>query len=61
MNKEDEKLFERIKEEEVKHGLVLEENGDENTFHKVMKRLIDESPAPKRSKRGITRSRGERK
>jgi hypothetical protein len=54
MRKEDEKLLQRIEQEQEKHGLVLEDNADENSFHKVMKRLIDESPAPqqKRTKRG---------
>jgi hypothetical protein len=64
MRKEDEKVLQRIKQEQDKHGLVLEENVDEDTFHKVMQRLIEEPPAPKKKRgkrRGITKSRGRRK
>jgi hypothetical protein len=64
MRTEDEKLLARVKTEQDKRGLVLEENVDEGGFHKVMQRLIEEPPAPKKKRgkrRGITKSRGKRK
>jgi hypothetical protein len=50
-------MLARLKCEREIHGLVLDENEDEDDFHKVIKRLIDEPPAPKRGKRDITKSR----
>jgi len=47
----DDKMLARLKHEQDKHGLVLGENTDEDTFHKVVKRLIDEPPAPKQKRR----------
>jgi len=63
MRKQDEKLLTRVKDEQDERGLVLEEDVDEGGFHKVIQRLIEEPPAPKRKrrKRGITKSRGKRK
>jgi len=63
MHKEDEELLARVKHEQEKRGLVLKENTDEGGFHKVMQRLIEEPPAPKRKrgKRVITKSRGRQK
>jgi hypothetical protein len=58
MHKEDEELLARVKQEQDKRGLVLEGNADERDFHKVMQRLIEESPAPKRKKK---RKRGIKK
>jgi hypothetical protein len=59
MHKEDEELLARVKQEQENRGLVLEKNVDERAFHKVVQRLIEEPPAPKRKrgKRGITKSR----
>jgi hypothetical protein len=61
MHKEDEELLARLKREQEKRGLVLEENIDEGGFRKVIQRLIEEPPAPKRKrgKRG-TKSRREK-
>jgi hypothetical protein len=60
MRKEDEKLLQRIKQEHDKHGLELEESADESDFHKVMQRLFEEPPLPKR-KRVRRLKRGARK
>jgi hypothetical protein len=55
MLKEDEELLKRLQKERDEHGLVLENNVDERGFHKVLKRLIDEPPAPKMKKRRSTK------
>jgi len=39
MNKKDEELLTRVKQEHEKRGLVLGESVDEGGFHKVMERL----------------------
>jgi hypothetical protein len=51
VTKEDKEFLSRVKKEQDERGLVLEENVDESGFHKVVQRLIEEPPAPKR-KRG---------
>jgi hypothetical protein len=61
MRKEDEKLLQRVTQEQDKHGLVLDENVDEGDFHKVIQRLIEEPPVPKqkrvrRLKRGASKA-----
>jgi hypothetical protein len=63
MNKEDEELQARVKLEQDKHGLVLKEHVDGGDFHKVMQRLIEEPPVPKREriKRGVTKPTRRRK
>jgi hypothetical protein len=57
--KEDKEFLARVKQEQDERGLVFEENVDESDFHKVMQRLIEEPPVPKkqRGKRAITKSR----
>lgn len=63
MNQEDEEFLARIQKEQDEHGLELKESVDRGGFDKIMKRLIEEPPAPKRKrgKRGITRSRGKQR
>ncbi len=61
MTKEDEEFLARAKTEQEERGLFLEENVDEGVFRKVVKRLIEEPPAPKRGKSAITKSRSKRR
>jgi hypothetical protein len=53
----------RVMHEQDKYGLELKESVNADGFDKIMKRLIQEPPAPKqkRRKRGITKSQRRRK
>lgn len=63
MHKDDEGFLERVRKEEEEGRLELRDNVNAGGFDKIMKRLIEEPPAPKqkRKKRGITKSRRQRK
>lgn len=50
MHKEDEEFLERVRHEQQKYGLELEDQLDEGKFQKIMKRLIEEPPNPKQRK-----------